>query len=89
VKVDVYKETRDDWYGSFEVTGEVPALAVRVSFCGQLDNGKWRTCVWGTDDCGMEQDFDTEAGAWTAFVQVIGLDYVDMKGLVELGFYSA
>jgi hypothetical protein len=37
----------------------------------------------------MEFDCDNEAQAWNMFLQVIGLDYVDMDALRSLGYVSA
>jgi len=54
-----------------------------------IGDGTWRTCVWGTDDCGMEYDCDNGAECLEKFLQVIGMDYVDMEELTNIGFVSA
>ena len=85
----VYKLTQDDWFPSvYSDCGDL----VFVSFHGNIhDSCKelepvYRTSVWGGDDTGMEFDSTNEAESWTVFLQVIGLDYVNMRELSELGF---
>lgn len=94
MKVDVYKPTQDDWYGSFMVdNGYQKEMAVLVSFLGNIsapgEEPTWRTCVWGTDDIGMEFDADTETKAWVKFLEVIGWEYVNGKDLKNIGFVAA
>ena len=79
----VYKHTDDDWSGSY------PHL-VQVRLCRTTD-GMWRVCVWGNDDIGMEIDYahNQESHALTMFMQVVGLERVNMKTLSDMGFYGA
>ncbi len=83
------KPTRDDWCGNF------PGNQVQVSiYCNNEYEGEiWhRVCVWGNDDCGLEQDFfgeDQEEKALEVYAKVMNLDYVDFKILKEMGFYGA
>ena len=44
--------TSDIWFSNY------PKGMVAVSPILKLSNGKWRICVWGTDDFGMSRDFD-------------------------------
>lgn len=96
MRVEVFKPTQDDWYGSYNINGYYRGvkdpMMVEVIFNGNIGNAAdpcWRTCVWGTDDCGMEFDCDTEAEAWNKFLQVIGMKFVNMVDLKNLGFVSA
>lgn len=94
MKIEVYKETEEDWYGSYEMTDCYnKTLLVHVSFCGNISPPKevpcWRTCVWGTDDCGMEIDCEDEATAFNIFLQIIGTPKVTRDGLKKLGLVSA
>ena len=104
MRVEVLKPTNDDWCGSYIVKGwpnstgpgTVEQMFVEVSFNGNITSPNdtdrppcWRTCVWGTDDCGMEFDCATEAECQNKFLQVIGMDFVDMLALRDLGFVSA
>jgi hypothetical protein len=97
MRVEVLKPTNDDWCGSYIVQGWpsstgpglVEQMFVEVIFNGMIGGGTWRTCVWGNDDCGMEFDCSTEAECWNKFLQVIGMESVDMVALRELGFVSA
>lgn len=90
VRTDVFKLTRDNWFPSYKLGNN---MAVKVSFLTlvsyKTDGNKWRVCIWGEDDCGMEKDFVSEAEAFTTFLQVIGLDFVNFDNLHKMGFYSA
>lgn len=91
-RVDVFKLTEDNWYPPYYIDNNA---AVMVSFTPLRSEEnqceQWRVCVWGNDDCGMEKDFafNEEAKAWCCFLEVIGMEYVNMKDLKKLGFYSA
>lgn len=93
MEMTVFKRTQDDWYGSYYTSHD--EMLVECIFNGNIMQnfpGKlpiWRTCVWGTDDCGMEIDCTTEAEAWIKFLQVIGLEFVNRDELLKLGFVSA
>jgi hypothetical protein len=91
-----YKYTTDDWYPNYPIAdGRIPSNVglVRVSFLsiGNYYPPDWRVCVWGQDDCGMEKDFtsDQEDEAFSCFIQVITLEYVNRKNLEALGFGPA
>ena len=45
--------------------------------------------MWGNDDLGMEFDTENEKIALTIFMQVIGLKYVNVDYLMDLGFVQA
>jgi hypothetical protein len=85
--VDVFKETDDEWYPSFNLENETQL--VRVSFTQTTSSKKWRVCAWGNDDCGLEADFDNETVAWNTFLQVILSEKVNMDMLISMGFVSA
>ena len=88
MKINVYKPTQDNWYGNYKIIdGENLVL---VSFL-QLDpeNTKWRVCIWGNDNMGMERDFISESVALNIFYQVIGWDNVNKDKLLELQFGSS
>lgn len=97
MRCDVYKKTTDDWCPSYSLfwyeAGHEREKVVSVTFCqtGQHPpiDGDWRVCVWGSDDCGMERDFQKENEAWCCFLEVIGLEDVTMDALKERGFVSA
>jgi hypothetical protein len=95
MRTDVFKYTSDDWYPSYILTNSHNKIKglVKVSFTQTGPNppieGEWRVCVWGEDDCGMEQDFVNETIAWCCFLEVIGLEDVTMASLNSLGFISA
>ena len=95
MKMTVFKRTQDDWYGSYKLaesfTGD---MLVKVSFTQtgpdpELGLGKWRVCVWGNDDCGMERDFDHDGDALHLFYHIISWTYVNKDQLSNLGFISA
>ena len=94
MRIEVYKQTDDNWCGNYKVVGDCRVSdIVEVSFCqtgpNPPINGDWRVCVWGNDDLGMEMDFDNETTALNMFYQVIELDKVNMSLLKKLGFWSA
>ena len=97
MKVSVFKRTTDDWHPSYQLSGWNKGVEhqklVDVIFTQTGPNppvdGKWRVCVWGGDDCGLERDFSTESEAWACFLEVIGLEDVTMEALIERGFVSA
>ena len=101
MRVEVLKKTNDNWCGSYTVAGwpsstgpgTVEQMFVEVIFNGNIayatEAPLYRTCVWGNDDCGMEFDSHLEGEVWNKFLQVIGMDSVDMVALRELGFVSA
>ena len=101
MRVEVLKQTNDDWCGSYRVSGwpsstgpgTVNQMFVNVIFNGNIaydtEAPLYRTCVWGNDDCGMEFDSYLEGEVWNKFLQVIGMEFVDMEKLRELGFVSA
>lgn len=97
MRTSVFKITSDDWYPSYELSqwhnGKHQKL-VEVSFTQtgpdpKYGVGKWRVCVWGGDDFGMERDFVDEKRAWCCFLEVIGLDDVTMTALKKRNFVSA
>lgn len=87
-RIEVFKKTEDDWYPNYQI------LMVRVTYHGNIalpteDVPFYRVSVWGADDCGMEYDTDNEKEAYTIFMQTIGLKYVNMADLKQLGFVPA
>lgn len=90
MRVEVFKRTQDEWYGNYKIVGdERVSDLVEVAFLNLMPG--WRVCVWGNDDCGLERDFDSdsESEAWNIFLQVIGMDFVNMQALRGLGFIAA
>ena len=99
MRVSVFKQTRDDWCGSYTLAdyhnGIKNKMLVEVIFNGNITAYDptlapvWRTCVWGNDDCGMEFDCSNESEALNKFLQVVELEYVDMSFLAALGYVSS
>jgi hypothetical protein len=98
-RVEVFKPTQDDWHGSYRLddwyNGTKNQMLVNVIFNGNIrsydpkETPVWRTCVWGNDDDGMEYDCDNETEAWTMFLQVIGMKFVNKDDLKKLGYVPA
>ena len=84
------KSTSESWAPSYVldgwIRGEEHPTFVEVSYLGKLTNGRFRTCVWGGDDKGMDFDSKTAKKAWSRFLDVIRLEDVTEKALTELGF---
>jgi hypothetical protein len=82
----------DDWYPCF------PDSLVEVSFM-RLDRwdgksyhtqeGPWRICVWGADDCGMEIDTEDRELAERIFEELKDSSNIKRSRLIQLGFVSA
>jgi len=97
MKTSVFKRTSDNWYPSYTLSqrnkGVEHQKLVEVIFTqtGPNLNGarKWRVCVWGADDCGMERDFANENEARSYFHEVVCLNDVTMAALKERGFVPA
>jgi hypothetical protein len=63
---------------------------VRVTMLPDNSYGnEYRVCIWGSDDCGLEKLYMTEAGALTEFMQIIGDEAVWKEDLLERGFVTA
>ncbi len=84
----VYKDTSDEWYGNYCIVGEPGTALVCVSLL-QLDDGQWRVCAWGNDDCGVERDFLDRDQALAVFLEVITPNTVTMDDFIKRGFISA
>lgn len=76
---DAMVATVDDWHPNFE------RHLVRVSFY-ELSPSKWRVCVWGSDDCGMERDFASRATAEQSYVALINRPYIRKSDLLTNHF---
>jgi hypothetical protein len=72
----------DDWYPCF------PGNMVQVSFM-LLRDGKYRVCVWGADDCGMERDFDEQAPAQVLFTKLTKAAFIDRAMCISFGMVNA
>lgn len=91
-RVDVYKLTQDDWYPEYSCEdGKLVCVSFLKTGPESLTGYDWRVCVWGADDCGMEKDFpkERENEAWCCFLEVIGMRFVNVQNLKDLGFVSA
>ena len=89
LKIEVFKQTSDDWYPNY-IVGDGRLQLVRVNILELYEEKSWRVCVWGNDDCGMEKDFiNDELTSWRAFAEVISLDDVTKDALTKMGFVQA
>jgi len=87
-EVDVFKRTQDSWFPSYIVDDQFDPYLVSISFC-TLDNedgGGYLVSAWGADDMGLSRSFINESEAWIMFLEIIGLDYVNIKDLRDRGF---
>lgn len=85
-RIDVYKDTQDDWYPSFRLNDRHDL--VRCSFF-PLGDGLWRVCVWGNDDAGVERDFDNKDQAKAVWDAVLRMEHVNRDLLEALHFQNA
>ena len=96
MKIQVLKQTQQNWYGSYTVEktykGVCKQKFVEVTFHGNINarwparSETWRTRVCGNDNYAMEIDCSTREEAWNKFIQVIELEYVNREDLIKLGF---
>lgn len=73
MRVEVYKETTDDFYPNFILgdKGSNKKQMVRISL-SLLSTKQYRVAVWGSDDFGMDKDFDNHRSAWDLFYSIVG-----------------
>lgn len=88
--IQVYKETSEDWYPSFNLsTTHTSKGLVRVSFHYPVStNHSYMVSVWGADDCGMELQFTDKQEAMNCFMGIISLKDITMSQLKELGLHN-
>jgi hypothetical protein len=79
----------DDWYPCW------PGNQVEVSFMRldrwdgtryHMQEGPWRVCVWGADDCGMEIDTEDRELAERIFNELKESLNITRARLTQLGF---
>ena len=77
--------TSEDWYPTID-----GKLKVSLLYLGGPTKRpeRWRVCVWGGDDFGMERDFCLHSQALDIFSRIIKLD-VTVNALTALGLVSA
>lgn len=93
-EITCFKSSSDDWYGNFKITDDLryPENFVSVSLMklnpfNELQ--KYRVCVWGNDDCGMEFDTELEFSARNIYCHVCMMRDVTKAALTKLGFVRA
>jgi len=62
--------TNEPWYGTYE---DGTVVASFMSLMRGAEVSGWRVCVWGTDDFGMERDFESRAAARLMFHRIVDL----------------
>lgn len=98
--VEVFKHSQDEWYPSYSLKTagidleqslvDVSYYALNEGECDIDNEGPiYLVCAWGSDDYGLEREFINEKEAWTTFLEIIGLDYVNTQDLRDRGFTSA
>lgn len=93
IKIDVFKETQDEWCPNFKFDYDNSQNFVRLSLLElepyQNDPKLYRVCVWGADDDGMEKDYDTLDEAYKIFAFLVAHKYIDKPVLKKMGFVRA
>ena len=91
-RVELFKETDDNWYPSYTLEGFKQKL-VQVAFHGNISPPNepkvYRVSVWGADDIGMEYDCSRAGESWSMFVRVINMKKVNVAELKQMGFVHA
>lgn len=90
IRVEFFKETKEDWYPSYFVNQGTPSekKLVRVTLLGPMSDGQFRVCVWGNDDLGM--DFDsTQDACVKMFEHLSSIETIQKNALIKFGFVRA
>jgi hypothetical protein len=88
---DAWVPVAEDWYGNFKIEDDRRFQTTRlvlVSAMG-LSDGKYRVCVWGNDDFGLERDFDQPGEAMTLFQLIVSQPYPTKEWLKNLDMVPA
>jgi hypothetical protein len=90
-------KTREDWYPSYlprsrDNSNPIEHRAVRVSLVRLVSSKgkgspKWRVCVWGADDFGLEKDFRLLVEAESLFKKL--KDFATKLDMLGLGMVHA
>ena len=92
MKIEVYKDTTDDWHESYKLEKSYQKL-VRVTLMKVYgivtENKAYKVCVWGSGELGMERFFETPDDAIEAFRIITGLTSVTFSALRKLGLTTA
>lgn len=90
LQAEKWVDTPDDWIPTREdgkvrvnFTITIPYAATGTKMFGQV---RWRVCLWGQDDFGMNRDYPEEEGrdAWAMYQDVA--DGITIEGLKANGF---
>lgn len=98
-KTTVYKPTKDNFCPSL-IVGRADhwfsdnEKLVRVNYHGNIsykesDKPCFRVSVWGTDDFGLEKDFESDQEAINLFMQIIQEETLSIQYLRTIGLYNA
>ena len=80
MKTEVLVPTTDQWYGNWN------DKFVKLIYNGKLDDGSFRVSCWGTDDFGIDKDFNTEREAIEIFKFLQNSGNITQQALYDLGF---
>lgn len=87
-----FKITNDNWYPPYQIKGWHKGVKdqslVEVSFMKLLD-GRYRCCVWGADDYGLEFDREDRQTVWEIYLSLLEKDVIERDALYKLGFVRA
>jgi hypothetical protein len=73
LKVTCFVPVQEDWYSNYRIEDDArhkDTLLVQVSALS-LRDGKYRVCVWGNDDFGLERDFDQPGQAMVLYQLIV------------------
>lgn len=81
----IFKPVTEPWYGNYKIQDDKrfeDVLLVTVRLVG-LNDGKFRVCVWGNDDLGMEKDFEDDLQATQVFSAIVLEESLTRKTLED------
>jgi hypothetical protein len=89
--LECFRPTKENWHPSYLIESKT-YLQVRVLKLWMGDKPvppKYRVCVWGADDMGMEFDTESETEAYSLYLVLCGQQYIELADLKARGFISA
>jgi hypothetical protein len=91
LKITCFVPVQEDWYSNYRIEGDArhkDTLLVQVSALS-LSDGKFRVCVWGNDDFGLERDFDQPGQAMVLYQLIVSRPHPTQAWLKNLDMVPA
>lgn len=87
-----FKLCHGEWHPSYNLlhyhNGVFQPKLVEVSYL-PLTDGKFRVCVWGADDFGLERDYVDSSDAFVMYLKLLRENHITVAFLRDNGFVNA